>query len=1275
MNKYKFLLYFINKKSMSISFKLLTFNCIDETIQDDENPTSFIACKDKEYVVQMFGINEKGKTASITVTNYKPFFYILVDENWNESHRIGFIAQIYEDIGKYFNGTIISSKYVYKHKLYGFDAGKKYKFLVLRFQNEQSLKKVKNLWINYINKPGGFSDKEVISYNYGDYETHLYEGHVPPLLRLFHIKELSPSGWVALPLKKICKDKIKKTSCDYEITISYKHLISLPNKEASVPYKICSFDIEASSSHGDFPLPIKNYKKLAQNIIDCWDNKPDDYSNKDFINYLINSSFNFNENKFNVDLVYPKIHPTQELLQTLIDKFVDIIPIHYKNKLKEDLASGVLNDENLEDNDEPSNIIGNEGINENGENQPVNFYYIKKPKSYRKLKNVVELLDDYDAERETKLFELTNILTSVFPNLKGDIVTFIGSTFMKFGDKTPYLNHCIVRNTCDNLPDIKNCKIETYNSEKQVLLAWTNIIRREDPDIIIGYNIFGFDYNFMYLRAKELGITRPFLKMSRNKNEICLKRDWKTGKESIETSSIAIASGLHELKYIKMNGRIQIDLYNYLRRDYNLSQYKLDYVAGYFIGDSVKKIEHDFENNKTKIYTQNLTGLENNSFIAFEEFGHTVDSYKEGKKFSVSNINIEKSSFDIQGIESLNLNKKVKWGLAKDDVTPKDIFEMTNRGPSDRAVIAKYCLQDCNLVHYLLNKIDVITGFVEMAKLCSVPIDFIVLRGQGIKLTSYIAKKCRAKETLIPVLDTISSDEGYEGAIVLPPKCDLYLDDPVACLDYSSLYPSAMISENISQDSKVWTKEFDLGDNLIHETGEKDEHNNYIYDNLENYKYVNITYDLFRWQRKNNNPKAAKEKVKCGYKICRYAQFPDGKKGILPSILEECLAARKATRALIKNEKDVFMRNILDKRQLSIKITANSIYGQTGARTSTFYDKDVAASTTATGRVLLTYAKEVIEIGYNNRVVDTKNHGKVKTNAEHVYGDTDSVFFKFNLTELDGTHIIKEKALEITIELAQQAGELASKFLKQPHDLEYEKTFLPFCLLSKKRYVGMLYETDINKCYRKSMGIVLKRRDNAPVVKDVYGGIIDILMNQQCIETASEFLKNSLQELVNGSVKLNKLIVTKSLRSNYKNPKQIAHKVLAERIGIRDPGSKPSQGDRIPYAYIKNPDKKALQGDKIENPNYIVDNNLEIDYAHYITNQIMKPVQQVFGLVLEKMIDFKKKKGHTLRIWKNQLHELKEKYPDEITYKKKKDLLINKEVKSLLFEYYIKICK
>ena len=114
-----------------------------------------------------------------------------------------------------------------------------------------------------------------------------------------------------------------------------------------------------------------------------------------------------------------------------------------------------------------------------------------------------------------------------------------------------YLNHMVVLNTCSDCPEVPNCEIETYDTEKEVLLAWTKIIQREDPDIVIGYNIFGFDYKFMIERAEELKCKAKFLELGRI-----------LGDESrVIDSSIKIASGTHDLKYIKMEGRIQIDLY------------------------------------------------------------------------------------------------------------------------------------------------------------------------------------------------------------------------------------------------------------------------------------------------------------------------------------------------------------------------------------------------------------------------------------------------------------------------------------------------------------------------------------------------------------------------------------------------------------------------------------------------------------------------------------------------------------------------------------------
>ena len=69
------------------------------------------------------------------------------------------------------------------------------------------------------------------------------------------------------------------------------------------------------------------------------------------------------------------------------------------------------------------------------------------------------------------------------------------------------------------------------------------------------------------------------------------------------------------------------------------------------------------------------------------------------------------------------------------------------------------------------------------------------------------------------------------------------------------------------------------------------------------------------------------------------------------------------------------------------------------------------------------------------------------------------------------------------------------------------------CLLSKKRYVGMLYETNPNKCKMKSMGIVLKRRDNAACVKDCYGRVVDMLMKGESSQILQQTLLNHILKI------------------------------------------------------------------------------------------------------------------------------------------------------------------
>ena len=1294
------------------TFKLFEFNVYNNKSQhqssdEDEDGSSSFNKDNATFAIQMFGINEEGQKASILVEDYEPFFFLKVGDKWTKAIKDQFVAHLKAKVGKYYENSIVECKLIEKKKLYEFDAGKLHRFIQIKFANVPTYNKVKNFWYKDNINDDGEKERALIPQGlwFKDCHVELYEANIPPLLRFFHLREISPSGWIALPCKKTIeiKGSNKTTSCDYEFTIGYKSIIPLNDKESRVPYKIMSFDIEASSSHGDFPVPIKSYKKLATNIVDYFDKFGTNFTTevcKTTLSNIIKTAFNQSSSPMpQIDLVYPKGNPLsiaelepkiEEWLKTKIrDRNVNneehLIESLFENANKAFITKETKEKEEKEEDVEEGADSDSDDEQVEEDEQPKYYSIMKSAETYKnKQSTIVDILSDKKFDREGKINELILSLRNNFPPLEGDKVTFIGSTFVRYGEKEPYLNHCIALNSCDSLEGkVENSQIETYNTEKEVLNAWTKLVQRENPDIVIGYNIFSFDYEFMFRRSQELGCVEEFLRLSRNKDELCATIDYKTQKMEIDKSSITLASGTYDLSIIKMNGRLQVDMLNWFRRTENLTSYKLDYVGGHFIGDYVKKLEPR-DNGNTRISTINMTGLQVESYIHFEEINHSSDYYKDGAKFVVTQVNKAEGWFEIEGHENPQA-KAVKWGLAKDDVSPKDIFRMTNEGPTARAVIAKYCIQDCNLVQHLFSKVDVVTDLVEMSKLCSVPMSFLIFRGQGIKLTSYVAKKCREKGVLMPVINKGSKDDGYEGAIVLEPKCGLYLDTPIAVGDFASLYPSSMLSENLCPSSKVWTKIYDLAGNLVTETGQKKESgktSEYLYDNLPGYEYVDIRFDTFRYYRKN--PKARAEKIKNGYKLCRFAQpldLDDGlegsvhsrtlEKAIMPSILEELLKARKDTRKLMPLEKDDFIKNVLDKRQLAYKVTANSLYGQLGAKTSTFYEPDIAASTTATGRLLLTYAKRVVEECYGDATVDSK-YGLINTKAEYVYGDTDSVFFTFNLQDKEtGEKIIGHKALELSIEIAKEACHNVSKFLKQPHDFEYEKTFLPFCLLSKKRYVGILYEHDPNKGKRKEMGIVLKRRDNAPIVKDVYGGVIDILMKERDIKKAIDYVDNCLQELVDGTVPIEKLIITKSLRSFYKNPRQIAHKVLADRIAAREPGNKPTSGDRIPFVYVVNPNKKALQGEKIETPTFIRDNKLQIDYSFYITNQIMKPLLQLFGLVLDDIWRMQNKSAKISK-FKREIAEVRKTIEDNKKFEEKLSKLRDKEVKTLLFDKYLR---
>jgi DNA polymerase elongation subunit (family B) len=1372
----------------------------------------------KKYVIRLFGRTQENQTIYVKVNNYTPFFYIEVPNSWRDYMTPILLAEVKKKafIRKTIDGTLHcepalgfkEAKIINdRHRLYGFSNFQKVKFIQLIFNDYDSMKAYESV----------FRKKLLIPQIYKfAYKYKLYESNIEPLLRCMHIRNLDSVGFCKIDKDKYTNltDELGKppTCCHLNIETNWNNLDRYDN-DTILPFTIASFDIECTSGDGSFPQATRDCDKIIQ----------------------------------------------------------------------------------------------------------------------------------------------------------------IGTTFSRFGETECYKQVIITLGTCSKIPDVEviECK-----DEKDVLLQWTKLIKKENPDIVTGYNIFGFDFEYMKDRSLKLGIYPRFMRLSRLNDEIS---EWK------EKKLASSALGDNTLKYIDMTGRVLIDMYKLIQKDFKLPSYKLDSVAGNFIQETIIKIENDSTNNITKIFSKGVYGVKPGHYITIMyNDGITDNKHMDGEKFQIVDIKEKEKILIVSGNIDDDVMKhkyKVLWCQAKDDVSPKDIFEKQEGSANDRALIAKYCVQDCALVSKLVAKIQVVANNISMAKVCHVPLSYLFFRGQGVKIFSLVARKCRLKKHIIPVLakpkqkeeekkddedektkskeekdrereqedqeqwdkfinkltdrdigkdgleddDNDDEDEGYEGATVFPPVKGVHFE-PIPVCDYSSLYPSCMIYGNYSHEMWVNDSIYDNLPGYVYRTVSfmssklvekyspaqsnirkkellaKYKELDYIFENVSK-KIDDLVYDITYVYDTNKIIQCEIAVSKKDFRVFKYdtakfAEKEDGTKGIIPEILQDLLASRKVYKKKMEQEEDPFKKLIYECMQLAFKVTANSLYGQTGAPTSPIYLKQIAASTTATGRIMLQFAKHTIENEYAELIklsleedkdkfmkrandifmyhpneIQTKDHGLINLSTrikikipeskftkigfknrtdffqqfydgmiEHIkgysvspqiiYGDsvtpdtpimlrdqkgnihiksidtinesnlwtyddkyndkqvndkilyevwtdegwkkinkiirhrtnkkiyeilthigyvkvtedhslldisknrikpidcnigtkllhsfpnvlnnqyykqhiketgyitaltqkealewylyckniykyvnvsiikqnifkisfnnksiksdnkiiqineipntydyvydletenghfqagvgelivhnTDSVFFNPHLKDNEtGEKVLDKKGLIMGIHLGIWSGKVINILLPENMAIEYEKTLWPFAILTKKRYVGNLYEEDPDKFKQKSMGIVLKRRDNAPIVKIVCGGIIDEIINKRSAIGAIEFAKKTIKDIFSGKYPIERFIITKTLKSNYADYTRIVHAVLAHRIGERDPGNKPQSNDRIPYAYIEVEDesKIKLQGDRVEHPDYILSNNLKLDYLFYITNQIMKPAIQFLELLVE----------------------------------------------------------
>lgn len=1517
---------------------------------DEDNHQEF---DDGRYLVKVFGVDGEGHSVSMNILNYTPFFYIKVNHSVTKIFIERFREYMVSNLPYNLRGSLLGVKVMKRKDFWGFHNGQVFNFIRFSFKSLKSFKSAIKIIQRGV-KILGIHDNKV--------KYALYESNIDPFLRMVHLRDIEPAGWVKVSDYDI-NTHIMPTKCQIDINVDWKKVHRI-DVEKMAPIVVASFDIECVSSHGDFPVARKDYKKLAYEFFQLYDSKKE--SIVDIKDYMYTQLIGVFDPSFEgvLSKVYTKqvISPedmqrlkskTKQLMDDLLDIASGKLVYRGTQQSSTTKTSAPSKDEIIK---KLTTLFGFYGECEKNDMQKPEFMNVK-------------VIDTYQ--------DKVVYWKGMYPMLQGDPIIQIGTTIHSYGDKECSYKHILSVGSCD---DIEGVDVESCENEMQLIERWCDLINRLDPDVMTGYNIFGFDMSYLYERAIELGVKNKFCRIGR-------LLDHMSGFQEKLLSSSALGDNI--MRFLDMEGRVLIDVMKVVQRDHKLDSYKLDAVANHFMG------------------------------------------------------------------------------MNKHDVSPNDIFRLSRGTSADRAIVAAYCVMDCALCNHLMMKLEILANNAGMANVCNVPLSYIFMRGQGIKIFSLVAKQCKEYDFLIPTRtkgdgDDPEDEEGYEGAIVLEPKTGIYTEDPISVLDYASLYPSSMISENLSHDCYV-----DIGGK---------------YDNLPGIEYLDIRYDIYE--------KVDDKKVKAGEKVCRFVQ---NEKGVIPRILMKLITQRKETRkkieyktittldgqvltgllsqddttytlttidgqkascgkdnvASIADTYDNFMKAVLDGLQNAYKVTANSLYGQIGARTSPIYLKDIAACTTATGRNMILKAKSFLEenyvgvnivygdsvtgdtpllvkfpnghidiitidtltsewvpyenfkpfdagrfekqqsftdakiwtdegwadihrvirhktskkmyrvttfqgsvdvtedhslvgkdmvkvkpndmivgeteilhsfpnmfnercipvpkqqsgedylfndsnlynctkcneslcammyhfskgkranicklcvkqreclrkgktfdgtmqektlkyqipsynltkeeawvwglffadgscgfykcksgdkyswginkanmkvldqakkflegvepnfmkfhmidtlessgvyklvpqgslkymvekyrplfydkdklkkvptivlnapreirewfwkgyqtgddskssmarghvnfackgkigaqglyylmqsLGYKNirintqeshdntywistlvmdeyfeknkdtvakilelQNVDTKTYVyDIETSIGRFHGgvgsvvcfNTDSLMIAFPMEFQDENGVTRRRtgteAIQHAIDKGMEASKKFKAYLKPPHDLEMEKVFHPFILISKKRYCAMKYENDPTKCKFSSMGIALKRRDNAPIVKKVFGGVIDIIMQRQDINESIGFLQKSMTELIEGKYGLEDLIISKSLRADYKDPTRIAHKALADRMGERDPGNKPQVNDRIPYVYVdisnnKTPTgrgkQKILQGDRIEHPDYIRKNNLKPDYEFYITNQIMKPVSQIYALVLEQVPGYKK---------------------------------------------------
>lgn len=1144
-----------------VSFQVISWDSGDATMDDDE---------DVSFRLTLFGRTADGKSVACHTT-FEPYFFIEIPSHWQVSHVNNYL---FEKVGRKYSGEILNVKIVSRRKFMGFTNDKLFRFARIVFKT----KKAWSMTYYILRKDPKMHNK-------------IYEANIDPILRFIHIQDIESSGWVnvAHPFDMTRRE----TSCDLEFrAVKWKEITPVQNDTIG-PIVVASFDIETYSEDRSFPDPESTTNKcpviqIATTYQRYGDHEP---FKRDLITLKQCSAID------GVDVEC--VETERELLirwaKTIQENDPDIL-VGY-NIWKFDLEyifkrARRLNVEHMFNinryTEEPSQMYSAKfSSSAYGDNE----YSMVSSKGRMQ----IDLLELYKREHKLVKYSLNAVSDHFLGDVKVDMP--IPEMFAKYETGSPEDMRAI------GMYCVKDTELPLRLMSK--LNDLSNLIEMAKATCV--------PMNFLIERGQQIKVFSQIAKQTRKENMLVVTmQDGKTNDSFVGATVLDAKKGAYMDTVV--TGLDFASLYPTIMRAHNLCYNTIVLDPAYA---NVEGVEYEI--------------------ISWED-----DAAAGGKreyKFSQKQTGVLP-----QLLENLAKNRKQ---AKKDMANAKDVFMKSVYNSKQLAFKVS---------------MNSIYGFCAAFMLpCQAISACVTTIGRNM-----IDQTKTLVEEWYPGSEVIYGDSVTGDTPLLlkttngPAVSTQRIDDLFDTFDSSISNGCGSAKEYVDcDDVYVWS---DVGFTKIkrimrHSTTKR------LYRVLTHTGVVDVTEDHSLLLENCNETRPTD--VSVGTKLLHYKPkletcvdqvaidvdeakimgffFGDGSCG--PEEIEKYRSLfynnhkEKIVPACILNASIEVVQGFFDGYYLAdgdkdahgyVRFDCKGKQGTSGllllcqrlgynTSINTRKDKPSIFRVTCTRcaqRKCSTSVKKIEDLGVTTTYVydlETENHHFHVGPGDLIVHNTDSVMVIFDTGEM------KDKAmLTESFRLGQEAADRISKTFKHPIELEFEKCYWPYLLFSKKRYAGLMYTRPDKSDYIDAKGIQLVRRDNANFVREISKKVLDMIMYKQEIVEAIQYVQEEAQRLLDHKVPIEQLIVSKSMRKDYKNNNQ-PHLEVAKKIEMRSPGSGPKCGERVPYVIMDTNNKKHLQYQKAEDPTFVIENKLErdIDVLYYLERSVINPVQSLFELFIE----------------------------------------------------------